>query len=579
MPEPPWEKGPLVGGPSTAGVSVNTVGCEAASDGRCEPEAHAVPGKARTVLLMLDTPGHADRIRGILASANETIFDVQWARSLSAGLECLSGGGIDVVLLALSLPDSRGMAALRTVLDRVPDVPIIVLTRSDDRIVATSAVQQGAQDFLVMDELDAKLLERSISYAIERKRAERAFLASQERHRLLIENLPIGLFRKQPGPKGRFLLVNEALVRMFGYDSHAQLLPVGVADLCEDPGDWEDLHRRLLAGGEIIAEEMRLKRRDATPLWGAMTANLVPNSRGKVAYVNGLIEDITERKLLETQLVQAQKLEAMGQLAAGIAHEINTPTQYIGDNTRFVQKGFEDLITLLGKYDRMLAEAEAGEPLRAGFRAAAEEADVEYLSKEIPSAIRQSLEGVSRVTEIVRAMKEFSHPDTEEKALADLGEIIESTITLARNEWKYVAEMEMAFDPVLPLVPVLPGDIKQVILNIVVNAAHAIAGAKGGERKGRITVTTGRDGDWAEIRIGDTGGGIPEKIRGRVFDLFFTTKEIGQGTGQGLAISRAVVVEKHGGTITFDTEVGKGTTFVIRLPIHPLAGSKEKCCA
>ena len=166
-------------------------------------------------------------------------------------------------------------------------------------------------------------------------------------------------------------------------------------------------------------------------------------------------------------------------------------------------------------------------------------------------------------------MKAFSHPGTGEKSLVDLNKAIESTITVARNEWKYVADVEKDLDSGLPNVPCLPGEFNQVILNIIVNAAHAIADVvgNGSEQKGVITVQTRKDGDWAELRISDTGSGIPEKARNRIFDPFFTTKEVGRGTGQGLAIARNVIVEKHAGTITFDTEMGKGTTFIIRLPI------------
>jgi signal transduction histidine kinase len=165
-------------------------------------------------------------------------------------------------------------------------------------------------------------------------------------------------------------------------------------------------------------------------------------------------------------------------------------------------------------------------------------------------------------------MKEFSHPGTKEKVLVDLNHAINSTITVARNEWKYVADIETDFDPSLPLIPCQAGEFNQVILNLIVNAAHAIANVvrDGGFEKGKIKIQTRNCLEWAEIRVQDTGSGIPEGVRTRIFDPFFTTKEIGKGTGQGLAIARSVVVDKHGGTIHFETETGKGTTFVIHLP-------------
>jgi len=165
-------------------------------------------------------------------------------------------------------------------------------------------------------------------------------------------------------------------------------------------------------------------------------------------------------------------------------------------------------------------------------------------------------------------MKEFSHPGTKEKVPLDLNHAIESTITVARNEWKYVADLDVDLDPSLPPTACQPGEFNQVILNLIVNAAHAIAEviAKGGPAKGKIRIQTRNSEQWAEIRIQDTGSGIPEKVRSRIFDPFFTTKAIGKGTGQGLAIARSVVVDKHGGSIHFETEEGAGTTFVIRLP-------------
>jgi len=281
------------------------------------------------------------------------------------------------------------------------------------------------------------------------------------------------------------------------------------------------------------------------------------------------------------QLLSAQKLESIGQLAAGIAHEINTPTQYVGDNTRFLRDGVNDLLKALDQCEELVSPSSepcGWEERAARFRAALQELDVEFLREEIPKAVEQSLEGLERVTRIVRAMKDFSHPGAEGKEVVDLNKAIESTITVARNEWKYVAEMVTDFDPALPPVPCLVGEFNQVILNIVINAAHAIADVVGKDtgEKGTITIATRQDDDLAEIRISDTGTGISEEHRAKVFDHFFTTKEVGKGTGQGLAIAYAVVTEKHGGAITLETETDKGTTFIIRLPIEPESATAEE---
>ena len=279
----------------------------------------------------------------------------------------------------------------------------------------------------------------------------------------------------------------------------------------------------------------------------------------------------------ERELLQAHKLESLGTLAGGIAHEINTPVQYVGDNIRFLQEAFSDLGTALEKYKMLLGAATAERvpsDAVAQVKAAVEAVDLDYLAQEIPPALAQSLEGVEQISEIVGAIKEFSHPDMKEKCAIDIHRAITTTITVARNQWKYVAEMETDFDTSLPLIPCLPGEFNQVILNLIINASHAI-GEAAGESTGRITISTRRIEDWAEIRVSDTGIGIPAKIREKIFDPFFTTKEVGKGTGQGLAISHNIITKKHGGTISVDSETGKGTVFVIRIPLSDKVQSGE----
>jgi signal transduction histidine kinase len=297
---------------------------------------------------------------------------------------------------------------------------------------------------------------------------------------------------------------------------------------------------------------------------------------GDHAFLQATVRDVSKQKQLEMDLNQAQKLEAIGRLAAGIAHEINTPIQYVGDNIEFLQIAYESLVGLVGGYRRMLGAvpgAAAAPGMAAEVEQLAEAAHMEYLIEQVPRAIEQSLEGVGRVSSIVQAMKEFSHPGSTERTSADLNQCIRSTVTVSRNEWKYVANLETDLDENLPLVLCVPGELNQVFLNMIVNAAHAIGEVvrDDAEEKGTILVSTRRDGNWVEIRISDTGTGIPEPIRGRVFDPFFTTKEVGRGTGQGLAIARNVVVDRHGGAIAVDSEMGKGTTFTIRLPIEGMA--------
>ena len=289
--------------------------------------------------------------------------------------------------------------------------------------------------------------------------------------------------------------------------------------------------------------------------------------------------DITERRGLEEQLRQAQKLEAIGQLSAGVAHEINTPTQFVSDNVRFLKDAWGDLANLILSGQRVRVAAEQGTVARElleEFDELRKKADIEYLLKEIPSAIDQSQEGLQRVAKIVKAIKEFSHPGSSEKKGVDLNKAIETTITVARNEWKYVANLESHYDPDLATVPCLSGELNQVVLNLIVNAAHAIADRMGETptEKGKIVITTRRNPPWAEIDVHDTGQGIAPEIRSRIFEPFFTTKEVGKGTGQGLALAHSVVVGLHHGQLWFDTELGVGTTFHIRIPLEaPIAAA------
>lgn len=276
-------------------------------------------------------------------------------------------------------------------------------------------------------------------------------------------------------------------------------------------------------------------------------------------------------QLTQARLLQAQKLESVGQLAAGIAHEINTPAQFIGSNIDFLNESFSSVKRLVDALLKVLQAIRQGDTLDEASREVENllvEVDWEYLDTEIPKAIQQSKEGIKRVTTIVQAMKEFSHPGSKEKAYYDLNKIIETTITVASNEWKYCADIETRFDRDLPEVYCLADEIGQVFLNILVNASHAIASKnKGTAEKGRIVISTRQFLQHVEVSIEDTGIGIPENIQERVFDPFFTTKPVGMGTGQGLAIAHDVIQKKHGGSIDFVSEQGKGSVFTLRLPI------------
>ncbi len=338
-----------------------------------------------------------------------------------------------------------------------------------------------------------------------------------------------------------------------------------------------ELEARLAAAQKTIAALMRRveeKTSSGESAFAVLEQNVAlervvaEKTRQLVAQRQELQEALTNLRQAQSELMQAQKLESVGRLASGIAHEINTPIQFVSDSVHFTRDAFRDLAGLVERYRQLRTAAGAGQVdprTLADLGEAEEAADLDYLLENIPKALERSVEGLARVATLVRSMKEFAHPEHKQKAPADLNRALCTTLTIARNEYKYVAEVETDYGD-LPPVPCHIGELNQVFLNLIVNAAHAIESAgRGADRRGLIRVQTRREGETVRVSISDSGTGIPQEIRDRIFDPFFTTKGVGKGTGQGLSIARNVVVDKHAGTLTFDSELGLGTTFHVRL--------------
>jgi PAS domain S-box-containing protein len=365
---------------------------------------------------------------------------------------------------------------------------------------------------------------------------------------------------------GRYHGHNAAFLAMREIAPDASLLgrtedELGFTD--EFSGTLLEIEKQVLHSGQpVVDKQVTIARPDGATRTVLMS--LLPQPDGGMI---GVGADVTRVSELERQLNQNNRLEAIGQLAAGIAHEINTPIQFISDNTRFVAQSLTELLDLAALADRSCTES-AGNPAAvvAALSPVLTELDVEFLVAEIPSALHESLEGLERVAQIVRAMKDFSHPGQGRSAI-DLNRAIESTVQVARNEWKYCAEMELSLSPDVSLVPCYEGEFKQVILNLIVNAAHAIqACPRDDSGLGRIRIATIRFADRIEVSIQDDGTGMDAATQQRIFDPFFTTKEVGKGTGQGLSMAYASIVQKHGGALRVDSAPGAGTTFTIVLP-------------
>lgn len=406
---------------------------------------------------------------------------------------------------------------------------------------------------------------------------------------VLLESVPDAFYFKDS--QSRFLRLSSAMVEKFGFKDEHDL--IGKTDFEVFSNEhatqaFDDEQRIMQTGKGIVDFEEKETWPDGSVTWVSSTKLPLRNSDGKIIGTFGISRDITARKRaeeerhsLEIQLQLAQKLESIGRLAAGVAHEINTPMQFIADNTHFLLESFTSIAELLKRYHQLLKEA--GEVDAQRLRSITGEltelercCDVEYLLTEFPTALNQTQEGIARISRIVQSLKEFSHPGKSEKHLADLNHAIESAITVTRHEWKYVSEIITDLDPKLPAVPCLIDPFNQVMLNLIINAANAIEEAsETNPGKGSIVIRTRIDGPWVLIEVEDTGTGIPEEIRPHIFEPFFTTKDPGKGTGQGLAIVQSVIVKQHGGTVSFESKEGQGTTFRLRLPIRPPSAEAE----
>jgi PAS domain S-box-containing protein len=414
----------------------------------------------------------------------------------------------------------------------------------------------------------------------KRKKAKRTVKEAHREIEHLISSLPtilIGL-----NSNHEIIHWNAVAAKVFSLSGTDLMgLPLNRCDI-----DWEwdkvsdGIAKSQAEGCNVRVDNIHYRNSDGEDRYLGLSITPFKGENKGISGLTIIGADITDRIKFEAQLHQSQKMEAIGQLAAGIAHEINTPAQFVGDNTRFLQDAFSDLVAACNLYKDSINAAQDG-PLSAEHiekvEAQIEELDIAYLEEEVPLAIEQTLKGVDRITHIVQAMKIFAHPGGDEKEPIDINKEIEKTITITRNEWKYVASLKTDFDTALPTVPCHRAEFNQVILNLIVNAAHAIgdANADNSSEKGTIAIRTSQSENRAEIRISDTGAGIPEHIRHRIFDLFFTTKEPGRGTGQGLAIAHSVIVDKHDGSIDIETEENEGTTFVIRLPIETTLSGNE----
>jgi PAS domain S-box-containing protein len=391
--------------------------------------------------------------------------------------------------------------------------------------------------------------------------SEHHVLITDRKGRIVFANLSLA----ERHGRVRDELIGETVEHIMRTDNHS-------------PSQREEM-RKAMRANQPIRVVVKGVHSSGRPLWLSLNISPILDSDGRAGHFVGIATDITqsvedsrikkelqdrvesreqERDRLALELRMAQKLEAVGRLAAGVAHEINTPMQYISDNVTFLSESVDDLANVISAYR---ADRERGDEVAA-------EVEADYLLTELPKAMQRARDGLKRVTNIVRAMKEFSHPTSDAHASADINKAIETTLEIARSEYKHLAAVDLNLAP-LPLLSCNIGELNQVFLNLLVNAAHAIEAAGKDASSGRIRIATSHVGAELLISLEDNGCGIEPHNLDKIFDPFFTTKEVGKGTGQGLAISRSIVVDRHGGAFDVHSVVGTGTRFTIRLPVTP----------
>ncbi len=488
------------------------------------------------ILLIEDNPADARLVREWLNTAGIEQFQLEQAGRLDAGLKLLTEKGYDMVLLDLGLPDSQGLGALKVLRAQAPATPIVVLTGLADEAVAIKAVQEGAQDYLVKGEIKESHLVRSLRYARERRRMEEKLRESEERFRTLFENTTIGLYRTNPD--GGILMANPALVRMLGYGTFEELAKRNLEENGYAPSyPRSDFEQQIEREGQVIGLESAWRRRDGSLLLVRESARAVRDPEGKVLYYEGTAEDITERRSLEEQLLQAQKMEAVGRLAGGVAHDFN------------------NLLTAIMGYSELALDAlPEGHPER--------------------NHIEEIRNAGERAAALTRQLLAFSRKQIFEPEVLCLNEVVSGMTKMLKRMIPEDVELVAVLDPGLERVKLDPTQMEQVLLNLAVNARDAMP------KGGKLTLETAnaeldeaysrthpevQPGHYVMLAVSDTGCGMDEATQARIFEPFFTTKEKDKGTGLGLSTVYGIV-KQSGGSIFVYSEPGKGTAFKIYLP-------------
>jgi PAS domain S-box-containing protein len=502
-----------------------------------------------SILLVEDNPGDAVLLREALLDAGPERFQLNHVKCLADGLRILAGGGVDVVLLDLSLPDEHGLKTVTRARLAAPGVPIVVLTGLDDEEFAIKAVREGAEDYLVKGQIDGRLLVRCLRYAIERhrllgerKRAEEALIASQE-YALNIINSSLDMIIAVDNDR-RIIEFNPAAQKAFGW-SLAEVYQRNIGILYARGEEGEEIHRETMAGGSCI-REVRNIRKNGEVFSSLLSACSLRNARGEALGFMGISRDITERKNLEEQLRQSQKMESVGKLAGGVAHDFN------------------NMLTVIQGNAAMLGSQQALNPQQA-------------------ESIQLIAQAAERAANLTRQLLTFSRQQVIQLKNHNLNEIVTQMTGMLQRILGEDMTLEVRFFPSLPAVHADRGLMEQVLMNLVVNSRDAMP------KGGRLVIATGTSwineaylrqnpeavpGPCVSLSVSDTGCGIKPEDLPHIFEPFFTTKEVGKGTGLGLATVYGIV-KQHKGWLEVRSEVGRGTTFTVLLPATESRVEKE----
>jgi signal transduction histidine kinase/CheY-like chemotaxis protein len=550
------------------------------------------------ILVVEDDIIDRKQMERLLAGSSLAQYELVCADCLNKALVLLDQREFDILLLDLNLPDSYGLDTLDVMERKHPNLPKVVVTSGDDEEVGLEAVTRGAQDYLPKGKVNSRALARVIHYSMERKRSEQLLWESRGKLNAILESIgdPMIMLDKNLS----ITWSNGATRKVLGDGGTAQTcfgLFHGQNTPCQS---GPCIVREAFQDGKPHSYDIQVVDREGQTRYFHCTANAaLRDKEGNPTAVIEIARDITDRKSVEIikaayakvekanrdlkemqfQLVQSEKLASIGQLAAGVAHEMNTPVGFVACNFETLESYMKKIRSLLEAYNELVRRVQAeteGEPMEAVrlIQELRDKIKLDFILKDLDCLFEDSREGLERVTDIIRNLRDFARADRASDFTShDINDGLKATLTVARNEIKYDADVVTELGDI-PHVYCNPGQINQVFLNLLINAAQAIRSQQR-QAKGSIRIRTYHEGTDVICEVQDDGPGIPAANLRKIFDPFFTTKPPGKGTGLGLSVSYDIIVNKHKGQILVESEENRGTKFTIRLPLTPAARPPE----